>query len=106
MTKTEYFAVVARAKEYIRAGDIFQVVPSQRFRRPFALPPFSLYRALRRLNPSPFLYYLAFPGFSDRRIEPGNPGAAARRQGHHPSHRRHAAARHDAGRRQARWPKN
>ena len=64
MTKEEYFSVVARAKEYIRAGDIFQVVPSQRFRRPFALPPFTLYRALRRLNPSPFLYYLSFPGFS------------------------------------------
>jgi anthranilate synthase component 1 len=64
MTKAEYFEVVARAKDYIRAGDIFQVVPSQRFRRPFTLPPFSLYRALRRLNPSPFLYYLSFPGFS------------------------------------------
>ena len=64
MTKNEYFSVVARAKDYIKAGDIFQVVPSQRFRRPFELPPFSLYRALRRLNPSPFLYYLSFPGFS------------------------------------------
>ncbi|HWY62902.1 MAG TPA: anthranilate synthase component I [Rhizomicrobium sp.] len=64
MTKAEYFSVVARAKEYIAAGDVFQVVPSQRFRRAFALPPFSLYRALRRLNPSPFLYYLAMPGFS------------------------------------------
>ena len=64
MTKNEYFSVVARAKDYINAGDIFQVVPSQRFRRPFELPPFSLYRALRRLNPSPFLYYLSFPGFS------------------------------------------
>ena len=64
MTKDEYFDVVARAKDYIRAGDIFQVVPSQRFRRPFHLPPFSLYRALRRLNPSPFLYYLSLPGFS------------------------------------------
>jgi anthranilate synthase component 1 len=63
MTKDEYFAVVARAKDYILAGDVFQVVPSQRFRRPFALPPFSLYRALRRLNPSPYLYYLAMPGF-------------------------------------------
>jgi anthranilate synthase component 1 len=63
MTKDEYFAVVARAKDYIMAGDVFQVVPSQRFRRPFALPPFSLYRALRRLNPSPYLYYLAMPGF-------------------------------------------
>ena len=64
MTHGEYLAMVERAKEYILAGDIFQVVPSQRFRRPFALPPFALYRALRRLNPSPFLYHLAFPGFT------------------------------------------
>jgi len=64
MTKAEYFSVVARAKEYINAGDVFQVVPSQRFRRAFTLPPFALYRALRRLNPSPFLYYLGMPGFS------------------------------------------
>jgi len=63
-THSEYLAIVERAKEYIRAGDVFQVVPSQRFRRAFTLPPFSLYRALRRLNPSPFLYHLAFPGFS------------------------------------------
>jgi anthranilate synthase component 1 len=60
----EYLAIVERAKEYIRAGDIFQVVPSQRFRRPFPLSPFSLYRALRRLNPSPFLYHLSFPDFA------------------------------------------
>ncbi|MEI9885030.1 MAG: anthranilate synthase component I [Rhizomicrobium sp.] len=63
-THDAYLAIVERAKEYIRAGDIFQVVPSQRFRRAFTLPPFALYRALRRLNPSPFLYNLAFPGFS------------------------------------------
>jgi anthranilate synthase component 1 len=63
-THAEYLAIVERAKEYIRAGDVFQVVPSQRFRRAFTLPPFTLYRALRRLNPSPFLYHLAFPGFS------------------------------------------
>ena len=63
MTKAEFFDVVARAKEYIAAGDVFQVVPSQRFRRPFTLPPFSLYRALRRLNPSPFLYFLSMPDF-------------------------------------------
>ncbi len=63
-THSEYLSIVERAKEYIRAGDVFQVVPSQRFRRAFTLPPFSLYRALRRLNPSPFLYHLAFPGFS------------------------------------------
>ena len=64
MTHDAYLDMVARAKEYILAGDIFQVVPSQRFRRPFTLPAFSLYRALRRLNPSPFLYHLALPGFS------------------------------------------
>jgi anthranilate synthase component 1 len=63
-THAEYLAMVAKAKEYILAGDIFQVVPSQRFRRPFTLPPFALYRALRRTNPSPFLYYLNFPDFS------------------------------------------
>ncbi len=63
-TRDDYLAMVERAKEYIRAGDIFQIVPSQRFRRPFDLPAFSLYRALRRLNPSPFLYHLAFPGFA------------------------------------------
>ena len=64
MTKADYLDVVARAKEYIKAGDIFQVVPSQRFRRRFTLPPFALYRALRRLNPSPYLYFLALPGFA------------------------------------------
>jgi anthranilate synthase component I len=63
-TLDEYLTVVERAKEYVRAGDIFQVVPSQRFRRPFALPSFTLYRSLRRLNPSPFLYHLKFPGFA------------------------------------------
>ncbi|MGN6515744.1 MAG: anthranilate synthase component I [Rhizomicrobium sp.] len=63
-THGDYLKIVERAKEYIRAGDVFQVVPSQRFRRDFKLPPFALYRALRRLNPSPFLYHLAFPGFS------------------------------------------
>lgn len=59
-----YHAMVERAREYIFAGDIFQVVPSQRFQVPFRLPPFSLYRALRRLNPSPFLFFLDFGGFS------------------------------------------
>lgn len=60
----DYLALVARAKEYILAGDIFQVVPSQRFRRRFELHPFQLYRVLRRLNPSPYLYFLNYPGFS------------------------------------------
>lgn len=62
--RERYMEMVRRAKEYIAAGDIFQVVLSQRFSTPFSLPPFSLYRALRRVNPSPFLYYLDFDGFS------------------------------------------
>jgi anthranilate synthase component 1 len=56
--------MVRRAKEYIKAGDIFQVVLSQRFSAPFALPSFALYRALRRLNPSPFLFHLDLGAFS------------------------------------------
>ena len=56
--------MVERAKEYIRAGDIFQVVPSQRFDLEFRLPPFALYRALRRLNPSPFLFFLDLGDFA------------------------------------------
>jgi anthranilate synthase component 1 len=60
----EFKAMVLRAKEYIAAGDIFQVVLSQRFEAPFALPPFSLYRALRRVNPAPFLYFLDYGGFA------------------------------------------
>jgi anthranilate synthase component 1 len=59
-----YGEMVGRAKDYIAAGDIFQVVLAQRFTAPFALPPFDLYRALRRVNPSPFLYYLDLPGFA------------------------------------------
>jgi anthranilate synthase component I len=59
-----YGNMVARAKDYIAAGDIFQVVLAQRFTRSFTLPPFELYRALRRINPSPFLYFLNLPGFA------------------------------------------
>ena len=61
--EARYLEMVERAKEYIRAGDIFQVVLSQRFTGPFELPAFSLYRALRRVNPAPFLCYLDFGGF-------------------------------------------
>ena len=63
-TPDEYRSMVARAKEYVAAGDVFQVVLSQRFSTPFTLPPFQLYRALRRTNPSPFLFHLDFGGFS------------------------------------------
>ena len=64
LTKAEFMAIVDRMKEYIAAGDAFQVVPSQRFTVPFALPPFALYRALRRINPAPFLFFLDFGGFA------------------------------------------
>ncbi len=64
MTREHFHHMVELAKDYIRAGDIFQVVPSQRFTIPFELPSFSLYRALRRLNPSPFLFHLDFDDFA------------------------------------------
>ena len=59
----EYLAAVETAKDYIRAGDIFQVVPSQRWSQDFREPPFALYRSLRRTNPSPFMFYFNFGGF-------------------------------------------
>jgi anthranilate synthase component I len=62
-SEAEFHDMVAKAREYIMAGDIFQVVLSQRFTSRFDLPAFSLYRALRRVNPSPYLCYLDFGGF-------------------------------------------
>ncbi len=64
MDRAAFEAMVVRMKEYIVAGDIFQAVPSQRFSAPFGLPPFALYRALRRINPAPFLFFLDFGGFA------------------------------------------
>jgi len=60
----EFKTMVLRAKEYIAAGDVFQVVLSQRFQAPFRLAPFALYRALRRVNPAPFLFFLDFGTFA------------------------------------------
>ncbi|WP_338468538.1 anthranilate synthase component I [Novosphingobium sp. ZN18A2] len=64
MRPEKYADMVQRAKAYIEAGDIFQVVLAQRFTAPFPLPPIALYRSLRRVNPSPFLYFLDLPGFA------------------------------------------
>ncbi len=64
MAAADYKAMALKAKDYIAAGDIFQVVLAQRFTCPFTLPPLALYRALRRVNPSPFLYFLDLPGFA------------------------------------------
>ncbi len=63
-SRDEYFAMVAKAQDYITAGDIFQVVLSQRFSADFHLPATALYRALRRTNPSPYMYFLDFDSFS------------------------------------------
>jgi anthranilate synthase component 1 len=63
-TPEEFRAMVLKGKEYIAAGDVFQVVLAQRFEAPFALPPFALYRALRRVNPSPFLFFLDYGAFA------------------------------------------
>ena len=62
-TKAAYMQAVEKAKDYIRAGDIFQVVPSQRWTQEFRQPPFALYRSLRRTNPSPFMFYFNFGSF-------------------------------------------
>lgn len=64
MTQDDFQALVLKAKDYILAGDIFQVVLSQRLSLPFKLPPFALYRALRRLNPSPFLFFIDLGDFA------------------------------------------
>lgn len=58
-----YLDAVEKAKDYIKAGDIFQVVPSQRWVQDFREPPFALYRSLRRTNPSPFMFFFNFGGF-------------------------------------------
>jgi anthranilate synthase component 1 len=61
--KKDYLQAVASAKEYIAAGDIFQVVLSQRFEVDLAVSPFEIYRALRIVNPSPYMYFLKMPEF-------------------------------------------
>jgi anthranilate synthase component 1 len=61
VTQARYEAMVMKAKEYIAAGDAFQVVPSQRFSRPVKADPFTIYRALRTINPSPYMFFLHTP---------------------------------------------
>lgn len=78
MSKQAFFDMVEKAKEYIRAGDIFQVVPSQRWVMPFDLPPFSFYRALRRTNPSPYMFYF---NFGDAQIIGASPEILVKTEG-------------------------
>src|SRR5205823_7077820 len=63
MTQAEFERVVDRCKVYIRAGDAFQIVPSQRWSGPCPVEPFSVYRGLRNVNPSPYMYFLEFEDF-------------------------------------------
>ena len=93
-TQTQYEAAVDRVKEYVMAGDVMQVVPSRRMRLPFCAPPLNLYRALRNLNPSPYMYYLDLDDFhivgsspeilarSEQGLVTVRPIAGTRRRGH------------------------
>ncbi|MEH6515070.1 MAG: anthranilate synthase component I [Halioglobus sp.] len=93
-TREDYEASVNKVKEYVLAGDVMQVVPSQRMSIPFAAPPLNLYRALRNLNPSPYMFYLDLEDFHIvgsspeilARLEQGvvtlRPIAGTRRRGH------------------------
>jgi len=95
-SQSAYEAGVERVKEYVLAGDVMQVVPSQRMSIPFSAPPLNLYRALRNLNPSPYMYYLDLEDFHIvgsspeilARLEKGEvtvrPIAGTRRRGHTP----------------------
>ncbi|MCJ7701995.1 MAG: anthranilate synthase component I family protein, partial [Anaerolineales bacterium] len=65
LTFDEYCQTVRVAKEYIAAGDIFQVVPSQRLSRETSASPFEIYRSLRRINPSPYMFFFDFAGLTD-----------------------------------------
>jgi anthranilate synthase component 1 len=62
-TEAMYYQAVDKVKEYVLAGDVMQVVPSQRMSVPFTAPPLNLYRALRNLNPSPYMYFLDLDDF-------------------------------------------
>jgi anthranilate synthase component I len=93
-TQEQYEQGVERVKEYVLAGDVMQVVPSQRMSIPYTAPPLNLYRALRNLNPSPYMYYLDLDDFHIvgsspeilARVEQGlvtvRPIAGTRRRGH------------------------
>ena len=93
-SEAQYAAAVERVKEYVLAGDVMQVVPSQRMSIPFSAPPLNLYRALRNLNPSPYMYYLDLDDFhivgsspeilarAEQGVVTVRPIAGTRRRGH------------------------
>ena len=89
--------IVNKAKKHIYQGDIFQVVLSQRFKAKFTLPPFELYRSLRSLNPSPFLFFLNFEDdeFGDFSLVGSSPEILVKleKKGNHQTHSRYQAKR-------------
>jgi anthranilate synthase component 1 len=105
--KEDYLKAVAKAKEYMMAGDLMQVQIGQRIRKPYVDSPLSLYRALRSLNPSPYMY---FYNFGDMQIVGASPEILVRNETRrtaarksrcaprrHPPARRHARARRRTG---------
>jgi anthranilate synthase component 1 len=98
--KADYLAAVHRAKEYVAAGDMMQVQIGQRLKKRYTESPLSLYRALRSLNPSPYMFFYDFGDFQVSAPRPRSWCARStrrRRQGDDPAARGHAAARRDAG---------
>ena len=93
MTRERFEAIVARIVEYIHAGDAFQVVPSQRWSAPVEVDAFSIYRGLRAINPSPYMYFLDFGDFQVAGASPEPLITVTGREVTHPPDRRHAAAR-------------
>jgi anthranilate synthase component I len=79
MTREDYVSMVMAAKDYIAAGDIIQVVPSQRFEAPLTAHPFNLYRSLRTINPSPYMFYLRLGDFT---LAGASPETMVRVEGH------------------------
>ena len=99
-TKDEYKAAVNKAKNYINNGDIFQVVPSQRWTQNFSYSPFSLYRSLRRTNPSPFMFYFNFGEFQVIGASPENFSSRIWKGSDSKTNSRDTAKRKNARRRQ------
>ena len=87
VNRETYEENVERVKRYVVRGDVIQVVPSQRLARPTEAHPFQIYRALRNVNPSPYMYYLNLDGFPDSRRVPRNAGAGGQRRRQHRPHR-------------------
>ena len=93
MPREQFEAMVARIVEYIYAGDAFQVVPSQRWSAPLPVEAFSIYRGLRAVNPSPYMYFLDFGDFQVAGASPEPLLTVSGRRVEHQADRRHAPAR-------------